>query len=139
MDASLRSCMPEPLRILVVDDDEPFRYLIRHYCARFSAITVVGEATDGLSAIEMAIRLVPAVIIMDVQMPRVDGVEATRRIKKALPGIHVIGVSSQDDPFTKEAMQAVGSSAFVTKECAHTLPHLIAKITGSQMANDTLA
>jgi DNA-binding NarL/FixJ family response regulator len=72
---------------------------------------------------------------MDVRMPRLGGVEATRRIKRILPGTHVIGCSSQDDAITQEAMKAAGSSAFVPKHCAHTLPHVIAKITGQQVTD----
>ena len=76
-------------------------------------MAVVGEAADGISAIEMALMLFPEVIIMDVRMPRLGGVEATRRIKSALPQTHVIGLSSQDDPLTKEAMKAAGSGAII--------------------------
>ena len=78
----------------------------------------------------MALYLVPHVIIMDVRMPLLGGVEATRRIKRVLPSVHVIGVSSDEDPVTQEAMKAAGCSAFVPKDCAHTLPHVIAQITG---------
>jgi DNA-binding NarL/FixJ family response regulator len=84
----------------------------------------------------MALSLVPQVIIMDVRMPRLGGVEATRRIKRILPGTHVIGLSSQDDEITQDAMKAAGSSAFIPKHCAHTLPHVIAKITGRRVADE---
>jgi DNA-binding NarL/FixJ family response regulator len=65
-----------------------------------------------------------------VKMPRLSGMEATRRIKRVLPDVHVVGLSSQDDPLTKGAMTIAGCSAFVTKDCAHTLPDVIAKLTG---------
>ena len=97
----------------------------------YEPLTVVGEATDGEAAIEMAFRLLPHIIVMDVKMPRISGVEATRRIKRFLPGVHIIGISTQDDIFIREAMKAVGSSHFVIKDHAHTLPDLIAKITGN--------
>ena len=62
----------------------------------FAALEVVGEAADGNSAIEITLDLVPEVIVMDVNMPDLSGVEATRRLQ-VLPGIHVVGFSSQDD------------------------------------------
>ena len=98
-------------------------------------MTIVGEAADGEAAIEMAFRLTPHVIIMDVKMPRMNGIEATRRIKRFLPGVHVIGVSTQDETLIKESMKVAGSSHFVTKDCAHTLPDVISSITGWPLGN----
>jgi DNA-binding NarL/FixJ family response regulator len=133
------TCAAEPLSILVVDDFAPFRQALCRFLEKFVAVTVVGEAGDGNAAIEMALRLVPQVIIMDVEMPRLGGVEATRRIKRVLPGIHVIGISSLDDTVTREAMKAAGSSAFMAKELFPILPHLIAQITGRQVAPETFS
>ena len=126
----------EPLRILVVDDFAPFRETLRSLFREHKSLTIVGEAADGEAAIEKAFRLAPHAIIMDVKMPRISGVEATRRIKRFLPGVHVIGVSTRDDTFIKESMKAAGSSHFVTKDCAHTLPDVITSITGWPITND---
>jgi DNA-binding NarL/FixJ family response regulator len=130
-------CPIAPVRIIVADDFPPFRSALREYFSEFEALEVVGEAGDGHSAIELTLDLVPEVIVMDVKMPRVDGVEATRLIKRILPEVHVVGFSSQDDTLTREAMTTAGCSAFITKECAHTLPDVIAKITGRQVASDS--
>ena len=130
-DAPQPSRAGEPLRILVVDDFAPVRESLCSLFLEYEPLTVVGEATDGEAAIEMAFRLLPHIIVMDVKMPRISGVEATRRIKRFLPGVHIIGISTQDDIFIREAMKAVGSSHFVTKDHADTLPDLIAKITGN--------
>jgi DNA-binding NarL/FixJ family response regulator len=136
MNASPKSHTADPCRILIVDDFEPFRSALRQFLDSFVGLRVVGEAGDGNSAIEIASDLAPQVIIMDVKMPRMGGVEATRCIKKVLPGTHVIGVSSQDDTMTQEAMKAAGSSAFTIKDFANTLPLVIAEITGTQIAHD---
>jgi len=126
-----KSCLAGPIRILVVDDCAPFREVLHQLLDSFLGLTVIDEAEDGHSAIEMASCLNPQVITMDIQMPRLGGVEATRRIKNTLPGVRVIGVSSQDDRVTREAMETAGASAFIGKDCAHTLPQLIAKIADS--------
>ena len=118
------------VRILIVDDFGPFREALCSFFLDYETITVVGEAADGEEAIQMALRLVPHVIIMDVKLPRTSGIQATQRIKEALPDIHVIGISTQNDAFLKASMEAVGCSTFVTKDRAHTLPHVITKITG---------
>jgi DNA-binding NarL/FixJ family response regulator len=131
------TCTAESLCILVVDDFAPFREALRQFFKEFVGVTVVGEAGDGQAAIEMALYLVPQVILMDVKMPRLGGVEATRRIKRVLPGIHVIGISSQDDTVTRAAMTAAGCSAFMVKECAHTLPDIIGQLTGRHISHDT--
>jgi DNA-binding NarL/FixJ family response regulator len=133
MDASSKSYTADPLRILVVDDFGPFRSTLCQFLDSFGSLRVVGEAADGNSAVEMASHLVPQVISMDVKMPRMDGVEATRCIKKVLPGSHVIGVSVLDDTMTQDAMKAAGSSAFAMKDCADALPRVIAKLTGTRI------
>ena len=130
-DAPRTSHAGEPLRILVVDDFAPVRESLCSLFLEYEPLTVVGEATDGEAAVEMAFRLLPHIIVMDVKMPRISGVEATRRIKRFLPGVHVIGISTLDDTFIRESMKAVGSSYFVKKDHAHTLPQVIAMITGS--------
>ena len=104
--------------------------------ARLQPLTVIGEAADGDEAIEMALRLAPHVIIMDVKMPRKSGVEATQHIKQALPEVHVIGVSTQNDTLLKASMKVAGFSTFVTKDCAHTLPDVIAAVTGRSITKD---
>ena len=125
VDASRTARVSELLGILVVDDFAPFRESLHSIFQDHKSLTIVGEAADGVVAVEMAVRLAPHVIIMDVIMPRISGIEATRRIKRTLPDVHVIGVSAFDDTFIEESMKAAGSSHFVTKDRANTLPDVI--------------
>lgn len=127
-----------PIPILLVDDFAPFRTILREVLERFAQFIVVGEAGDGRAAIELALSLVPQVVIMDVSMPRVGGVEATVCIKRILPRVHVIGLSLNDDSYTQDAMKAAGSSAFLSKNCTHQLPRLIGMITGTLVASEEL-
>ena len=132
VDASRTARVSESLGILVVDDFAPFRESLHSIFRDHKSLTIVGEAADGVVAVEMAVRLAPHVIIMDVIMPRISGIEATRRIKRTLPDVHVIGVSAFDDTFIEESMKAAGSSHFVTKDRANTLPDVISRmIAGS--------
>ena len=137
-DASRISRPSERLRILVVDDFAPFPKSLCSLLLDCETLTIVGEAADGESAIEMAFRLLPQVIIMDVKMPGISGVEATRRIKRFLPAVHVIGISTRDDTFIRESLRAVGSSHFLTKDCAHTLPEVIAQIAEPRDSPDKI-
>jgi DNA-binding NarL/FixJ family response regulator len=131
--------MVAPLTILLVDDFVPFRAALRNSLEQCAGVTIVGEAGDGYSAMETAFRLVPRIIVMDVKMPRLNGVEVTRRIKRVLPNVHIIGVSSMDDTTTRDAMKAVGCSAFMGKDMAYTLPGIIAEIISRQIVEVCLA
>ena len=118
------------LHILLADDSRPFRQMLARILKPFPSLDLIVEAADGLSAVEMALGLRPDIVVMDVQMPGLGGIEATRRIKAGFPRVCVIGVSVLDDPMIKEAMLAEGASAFIPKFCASTLPQVIEHITG---------
>jgi len=89
----------EPLRILLVDDHVLFRKGLAALLGLRPSVKIVGEAGDGLQAIELARQLVPDIILMDLHMPECDGLQAVRRIKEELPQVQVImlTVSDHDD------------------------------------------
>ncbi len=76
---------------------------------------IVGRVSDGLELIDAALSMRPDVIVVDVSMPRLNGLEACRRIKQALPETRVIVLTAADDPVIKEKALAFGASAFVLK------------------------
>jgi DNA-binding NarL/FixJ family response regulator len=123
-----------PLRVLIVDDFAPLRRTVRSLLEEYRALEIIGEAADGLTAVQLASALRPDVIVMDVHMPRLNGVEATRRIKAALPDASVIGFSVQFGQDEDGAMRDAGSSAFVPKDRADDLPQVIQDVTGRDVA-----
>jgi len=96
----MREPAPGDVRILLVDDQPLFRHALATLIADQSHLSVVGEAENGLHALELARSLKPDLILMDVEMPVMGGVEATRRIRDELPNVKVVilTVSEADDP-----------------------------------------
>ncbi|MEI6987444.1 MAG: response regulator, partial [Rhodospirillaceae bacterium] len=94
-----------PIRVLVVDDSGFMRLAIRKMVDRVEGIEVVGEARDGRSAIELARRLNPDVITMDLEMPKMDGLSAIREIMDACP-TPIIVVSSLSQPGADDTLRA---------------------------------
>jgi CheY-like chemotaxis protein len=106
------------IRVLFVDDHEIMRQGLVNLVSNQAGILVVGEASDGEQAVEKTLQLVPDVVVMDISMPRMDGLEATRRIKARLPQVKVIGLSMFDDAYIVEKMTMAGADAFITKSAS---------------------
>jgi len=105
-------------RVFFVDDHKVMRQGLVKLIAGQPGIHVVGEAANGLEAVEMTKRLNPDVIIMDVSMPEMDGIEATRRIKNELPKARVVGLSMYEDEHIYKAMCEAGAESFVSKNAS---------------------
>ena len=101
-------------RMLIADDDEGMRLLGR-MLAEDAGFRVVGEARDGEEAVRLALRLTPDVVLMDRTMPVMDGIEATARIKAALPRAAVVAWTSSDEPAVAESFLAAGARVHLTK------------------------
>src|SRR3979411_935876 len=111
---------PRPTRVLIVDDHGVVREGLRAYLELESDIQVVGEAKDGLEAVRRAAELQPDVVLMDLVMPNMDGVDATSRIKEQQPTTHVIILTSfLDDERVVPAIRA-GATSYLLKDVAAT-------------------
>jgi signal transduction histidine kinase len=104
-----------PVRVLVVDDNAGFRESLLSLLATGN-LQVVGEAASGIEALELAEALSPDVVLMDVRMPAMDGIEATRRLKERHPHMGVVALSSHEDQEIVRGMLVAGASGYVLKD-----------------------
>lgn len=103
-----------PINILLADDDAAFCQALRDWLE--PELTVVGEARDGREAVSLALELEPDIILMDVAMPGMNGIEATREIVSSHAAIRVIALSLHAEKRLREEMLRAGASAYVLKE-----------------------
>ena len=119
-------------RILIVDDHEVVRRGIRTLLCARSDWEICGEAADGQEAIEKAKALHPEVVLMDIFMPRMNGLDATRLLHREIPNSKVIIVSQNDPRIVREQAHAIGAAAFVVKsDFAEKLVTTIDKVIGA--------
>jgi len=104
------------IRILLVEDRKEFRESLRSFLEKERDFEIVGEAEDGRRAVEKTEELRPEVVIMDVVLPELGGIEATRLIKKKFPETKVLALSIYSDKELVAEMFKAGASAYVSKE-----------------------
>ena len=103
-------------KVLIVDDDIRFRRFVKELFSSEEDLQIIGEAADGQEAILMAKELEPDLVLMDITMPRMNGLDATRRLKKILPELVIIILTIHDLDQYREAALASGASAYVLKK-----------------------
>jgi len=103
------------IRVLVADDHQVLREGLARLLREQPDLTLVGEAENGRQAVDLALRTQPDVVVMDVTMPVLNGIDATRRIVTAMPRVRVIGLSMHEEPDMAAAMLAAGAAAYLPK------------------------
>jgi DNA-binding NarL/FixJ family response regulator len=109
---------PSPIRVLVVDDHALFRHGLLEVLRPSPDLLIVGEARDGMEAIEQAAELLPDVVLMDVRMPTVNGIEAARRIRISQPAVRILMLTESEDEEDLYAAVRAGATGYLLKEVA---------------------
>lgn len=124
----------QEIRVLVVDDHRLLRECMSHLL-RLEKMTIVGAAADGLQAVALAEELQPDVILMDITLPRLSGIEATERILAAHPRIRVIGLSMHEADDFRQRMLNAGAVDYIVKGTpAH---QLVARVRAALSGGET--
>ncbi len=108
------------IRILIVDDHEVVRRGVRSLLSLEKDIEVCGEAVDGQDAILKAQELLPDFITMDISMPNMNGLEATREIRRIMPAVHILVLSQHDVPEMMQQALNAGANGYVVKSAVST-------------------
>jgi DNA-binding NarL/FixJ family response regulator len=128
-------------RVLVVDDQTLFRTGLTSLLAEDARVDVVGQAVDGAEAVKLAVKLKPDVVLMDIKMPNVDGLEATRQIVEQVPGAKVLILTTfETDSQVIQALKA-GASGYVLKDSSASaiISSIVAVMSGERVMASAVA
>jgi DNA-binding NarL/FixJ family response regulator len=126
----VRSRKPKPLRVVIADDHRLFAEALEAILATDERIEVVGQASDGGQAVELARKLGPDLVLMDVSMPVLDGFEATREIRAASEDVRVLMLTGSNSRADVDRSRDAGASGYVTKDrIASELVEAIVEVT----------
>ncbi|OYV67226.1 MAG: DNA-binding response regulator [Deltaproteobacteria bacterium 21-66-5] len=125
--------MPVSISILLADDHGIMREGLRGLLEDEPDMEVVGEAADGHAAVELAKRLCPTIVLMDIKMPLLNGIEATRQIISASPESRVLALTTYSDSRLVARMLEAGASGYLLKQCAFDeLVHAVRTVTAGR-------
>lgn len=119
-----------PLRILIVEDDPMMQLGLEQSLEDYSQFTIVGQASDGYLGVEAALKLKPDIIVMDIGLPRLDGIAATQQIKTALPEVRIVMLTSHTTETEVIAALSSGADAYCIK--GTNVDRLLAAIAAAQ-------
>ena len=121
----------KPIRVLIADDHRLFAEALEAILAGDDRIEVVGRAGDGQEAVELAGKLKPDVVLMDVSMPVLDGIEATREIRRSVNGACILMLTGSNSRADVDRSRDAGASGYVTKDrIASELVDAIVELAG---------
>lgn len=106
------------VRVLLVEDYEPFRQFVCSTLSTLPNLQIVAEVSDGLDAVRKAEELQPELILLDVGLPRLNGIDAARQIRTVCPHSKIIFVSQESDPSVVQEALSLGASGYVAKSMA---------------------
>ena len=108
-------------RVLLVDDFEPWRRFIRLKLQKEPELEVVGESADGLQAIQQAQQLRPDLILLDLGLPTISGIETARRLRRLLPQSKILFLSQESSPDIVQEALSTGAQGYVVKQSLNEL------------------
>jgi DNA-binding NarL/FixJ family response regulator len=114
------------IRVLVVDDHEPFRRFVRATLSTRPELQIISEASDGLEAVQKAVELQPDLIVLDIGLPSLNGIEAARRIRKLSPNSTILFLTQESSAEVVQEALCIGALGFVVK--AHAGSELLAAV-----------
>ena len=106
---------PVPVRILVVEDFVPFRQFVLSTLANMSDLQVIGEVSDGLEAVQKAVELQPDLVLLDIGLPSLNGIEAARQIRKLLPESEIIFLTQESSAEVMQEAFSLGARGYIVK------------------------
>ena len=137
----MTAVIAKAVRVLVVDDQTLFRTGLTSLLSEDERVDVIGQAVDGADAVKQAIKLKPEVVLMDIKMPNQDGIEATRQIIEAIPGVKVLILTTfETDSQVIQALKA-GASGYVLKDtsAAAIVSSIVAVMSGEKVMASAVA
>ena len=125
----------KPIRVVLADDHVVVRKGIREFLEEDAAIRVVAEASDGEGAVALVAREQPDVAVFDIQMPRLTGLDAARRVKEEFPNTHVLMLTAyEEEPFVFAALRAGAHGCLLKTASSQELIHAVRAIAGGETA-----
>jgi DNA-binding NarL/FixJ family response regulator len=125
------------IRVLVVEDYEPMRQTVRATLQKRRDLQIVGEASDGLEAVQKAVELNPDLILMDIGLPSQNGIEAARQIRELVPKARILFLSQETSPEVIQEALSMSASGYVVKVNAgiELVPAIDAVVSGEQFVS----